>query len=157
MLAFPRMRRARRDTIRTTGIFHKMWRGHNREKVLESNMDKNAYLTCLQETLTPQMQQFVRFFSFCIMSNHPNWAAQLCKRTKERLPEGLWQLDAERPLTVRRQLQPPTQSSGQGGPSNGRDSWFTEKLTFRESTSTSKTEKHVLRYQATPTFTTSRR
>ena len=41
-LVFPRMRQARRDTIRTTGIFHKMWRGHNRERVLESDEDKNA-------------------------------------------------------------------------------------------------------------------
>ncbi len=71
------MRRARRDTIRTTGIFHKMWRGHNRERVLESSEDKNAYLASLQKTLTPGILQFVRFFSFCIMSNHPHETGQL--------------------------------------------------------------------------------
>ena len=53
------MRIARRYAIRDSGIFHKMWRGHNREHVLASRTDKLSYLNYLRITLTTAIASFV--------------------------------------------------------------------------------------------------
>ena len=64
------MRRARRDSIGVTGIIHKMWRGHNREPVLESNVEKCAYLNHLTDTFTDQIRHKVQWHAYCLMGNH---------------------------------------------------------------------------------------
>ncbi|MCP4544447.1 MAG: hypothetical protein GY832_45630, partial [Chloroflexi bacterium] len=64
------MRRARRDSIGVTGIIHKMWRGHNREPVLETDVEKAAYLRNLGNTFTDGIKKQVHWYSYCLMSNH---------------------------------------------------------------------------------------
>lgn len=64
------MRRARRDSIGVTGIIHKMWRGHNREHVLETDLEKNAYLRHLADTYTAKIKRKVQWHSYCLMGNH---------------------------------------------------------------------------------------
>ena len=64
------MRKKRQETIGTTGLFHKMWRGHNREPVLEDPTDKASYLQHLNDTRTNDIADVVLWFSFCLMTNH---------------------------------------------------------------------------------------
>ena len=64
------MRRSRRDSISVTGIIHKIWRGHNREHVLETDLEKNAYLRHLAETYTDEIKQQVQWHSYCLMGSH---------------------------------------------------------------------------------------
>ncbi|MCP4604250.1 MAG: hypothetical protein GY847_27630 [Proteobacteria bacterium] len=64
------MRRARRDSIGVTGIVHKMWRGHNREHVLETDVEKAAYLRHLGDTFTDEIKKQVQWYSYCLMGNH---------------------------------------------------------------------------------------
>ena len=64
------MRKPRRKTLSSTGLFHKMWRGHNREPVLEAPLDKRSYLDHLAATLTDEIREHVRWFSYCLMGNH---------------------------------------------------------------------------------------
>jgi putative transposase len=64
------MRTPRRKTLAKTGLFHKVWRGHNREPVLEDPIDKSSYLRHLSDTFTDDIQQHVQWFSFCLMTNH---------------------------------------------------------------------------------------
>jgi putative transposase len=47
-----------------------MWRGHNREHVLESNNEKNIYLDCMLLTLNEKIAPFVMWHSYCLMGNH---------------------------------------------------------------------------------------
>jgi putative transposase len=75
--SLPTMRIPRRQSLHLSGIFHKMWRGHNREHVLESNEDKIAYLDCLALTLTEAITPFVAWHSYCLMGNHPHETGRL--------------------------------------------------------------------------------
>ena len=61
-----------------------MWRGHNREHVLESNEDKNAYLNRLMDSLSEKITPFVDFYSFCIMGNHPHETGALKFDSQDR-------------------------------------------------------------------------
>ena len=64
------MRQPRRVTLARTGHFHKMWRGHNREPVLESETDKASYLGHLCCTYTNNIRKSVDWHSYCLMPNH---------------------------------------------------------------------------------------
>ncbi len=64
------MRVSRSDTLSTTGVFHKMWRGHNREHVLETAEEKDRYLSALDDTKEKAVEGRVLFHSFCVMGNH---------------------------------------------------------------------------------------
>ena len=64
------MRDSRKNTLGGTGIGHKMWRGHNRENVLESHDEKMTYLGALCRTLTEKIAEEVQWYSYCVMSNH---------------------------------------------------------------------------------------
>lgn len=64
------MRKRRQDTLDNTGLFHKMWRGHNREPVLQALEDKADYLKHLNDTLVDPLTDQVSWFSFCLMTNH---------------------------------------------------------------------------------------
>jgi putative transposase len=54
-----------------------MWRGHNREHVLESNDEKNAYLDCLLLTLNEKISPLVAWHSYCLMGNHAHETGRL--------------------------------------------------------------------------------
>lgn len=56
--------------IGPTGLFHKMWRGHNREPIFSDPCDKDAYLSHLRETYSDDVRSEVKWFSFCLMGNH---------------------------------------------------------------------------------------
>lgn len=64
------MRKSRRKTLANTGQYHKMWRGHNREPVLETDDDKKAYLDDLVDTYTDEIKERVAWWSYCLMTNH---------------------------------------------------------------------------------------
>jgi len=66
------MRQPRRETLVGSGIFHKMWRGHNREAVLEGDVEKKAYLKHLRDTYTDDIKKTVQWHSYCLMNNHPH-------------------------------------------------------------------------------------
>lgn len=64
------MRKCRIKTIGSTGLFHKMWRGHNREAIFADVADREAYLGYLQSSFTDVVRDDVKWFSFCMMDNH---------------------------------------------------------------------------------------
>ena len=64
------MRKPRKETLGNTGLFHKMWRGHNREPVLEKIEDKRSYCRHLKDTYTDEVRQKVDIFSINLMTNH---------------------------------------------------------------------------------------
>lgn len=64
------MRKPRRETIKTTGLVHKMWRGHNREPVFEEDHDKRAYLRCLAAAMTGTVAELLVLYAYCLMTNH---------------------------------------------------------------------------------------
>jgi putative transposase len=73
------MRKSRRKTLSKTGLFHKMWRGHNREPVLEEPLDKQSYLEHLADTLTDSMRECLLWFSYCLMGNHAHETGALAR------------------------------------------------------------------------------
>lgn len=78
------MRKSRKEQLGETGMFHKMWRGHNREPVLESAEDKKNYLNSLKKAYTDVIRAGVLFCSYCIMSNHSH-------ETGQALPDEHWE------------------------------------------------------------------
>jgi putative transposase len=64
------MRKPRKKTLGTTGQFHKMWRGHNREPVLRTDLDKKAYLEDLVDTYADDVREHVEWWGFCLLTNH---------------------------------------------------------------------------------------
>lgn len=64
------MRKSRKITLNSTGIFHKTWRGHNREYILDDNVEKHEYLSRLAAAITEDTVQKVNWHSFCLMGNH---------------------------------------------------------------------------------------
>ncbi len=71
------MRKPRKETLATTGIFHKMWQGHNGEHVLEGDYEKHKYLTFLTETYDEEVREDVSWHSYCEMNNHPHETGSL--------------------------------------------------------------------------------
>jgi putative transposase len=68
--------KSRQMILGETGIFHKMWKGHNGEHVLETNGEKKAYLQSLCLKKTDEISKHVKWFSYCIMDNHPHETGQ---------------------------------------------------------------------------------
>lgn len=66
------MRIPRKLQIGVSGVFHKMWQGHNREHVLNDDMEKNTYLDCLAKAFTDEKKEKIQWHSYCIMGNHPH-------------------------------------------------------------------------------------
>ena len=64
------MRKPRKETLSTTGLFHKMWRGHNREPVFEDDEDKRGYLRNLKRAYTGEIAASLVLFCFVLMLNH---------------------------------------------------------------------------------------
>ena len=64
------MRNPRNKILNYTGIFHKIWRGHNKEFVLDNFKDKQQYLQFLCDTKSKEINKHINWFSFCIMGNH---------------------------------------------------------------------------------------
>ncbi len=64
------MRVPRSLLLRVTGVFHKMWQGHNFEHILEQRADKLAYLRDLCRTKARAAAGLVLWYSYCIMGNH---------------------------------------------------------------------------------------
>ena len=71
MLALSRgMRRSRKLSLNVTGLFHKMWRGHNREYIFADNKEKVDYIEQLGRSRTEDTEAKVQWHSFSIMGNH---------------------------------------------------------------------------------------
>ena len=64
------MRKPRKETLSSTGLFHKMWRGHNREPVFEEDDDKVSYLRHLARTRSREIVAAVVMYSYVLMTNH---------------------------------------------------------------------------------------
>ena len=64
------MRRCRKNSLNVTGLFHKMWRGHNREHIFADNKEKLDYLEQLGRSRTSETEALVQWHSFNIMGNH---------------------------------------------------------------------------------------
>ena len=88
----PGMRVPRKSTLLDSGIFHKMWRGHNREHVLESADEKSRYLECLQESLTQEIKKHVQLHAIAIMGNHPHELGRIAKDPSGKLDKGIQSL-----------------------------------------------------------------
>jgi putative transposase len=89
VLSLVPVRKPRRQTLSRTGLFHKVWHGHNREPVLESPEDKRAYLDHLSNTYTETIGEHVRWFSFCLMGNHAHETGGLVRDEDRELEPGL--------------------------------------------------------------------
>lgn len=64
------MRKPRKQVLANTGLFHKMWRGHNREPVFEDDDDKRAYLRHIARTHKGEVEELLVIYSYGIMTNH---------------------------------------------------------------------------------------
>jgi putative transposase len=64
--------KSRQQILADTGLFHKFWKGHNGEKILNTNKQKTQYLRSLCLKKTPEITNNVKWYSFCIMNNHPH-------------------------------------------------------------------------------------
>ncbi len=66
------MRRSRKLQLANTGIFHKMWKGHNGFHVLHLDREKAEYLNALGDNYRQEIADRVQWHSYCIMGNHPH-------------------------------------------------------------------------------------
>lgn len=67
------MRKSRQTQLAETGIFHKFFKGHNGERILNTPAEKQVYLECLARTKkNPKIAPHIQLHSYCLMSNHPH-------------------------------------------------------------------------------------
>jgi len=66
------MRKTRAATLADTGLFHKMWKGHNSETVLKTIDEKCRYLRYLRDEYSDIIASRVKWYSYCVMNNHPH-------------------------------------------------------------------------------------
>jgi len=71
------MRIPRRLILGPGSAFHLLWRGHNREWVLGTPRAKETYLAFLSRAAVNRGAARIRFFSYCLMSNHPHITGQI--------------------------------------------------------------------------------
>lgn len=83
------MRRPRKQTICTTGIFHKIWRGHNLGPVLADDTDKAAYLQQLGDTLADDLGKRVQWHSYCLMNTHPHETGRVCRDANGEIEQSI--------------------------------------------------------------------
>ena len=86
------MRISRKTTLNTTGLFHKMWRGHNREYILDSNVDKAAYLDKLFRTYSKEIGDAVSLHAYCLMGNHVHEAGSVRPNPRDGYQYGIREL-----------------------------------------------------------------
>lgn len=84
------MRKPRNKILNYTGIFHKMWRGHNKEFVLDNYKDKYKYLTFLSSAKSKEISKSIKWFSFCIMGNHVHESGKIiCDNPEKSFNQGI--------------------------------------------------------------------
>ena len=83
--------KSRQEILGTTGLFHKMQKGHNSEKIYSTKAEKDAYLKLLFEKLTPEIAEEMAVNSFCVMNNHAHELGQcgVNMKKKFRIREGI--------------------------------------------------------------------
>ncbi|MDJ0763550.1 MAG: hypothetical protein QNJ97_11235 [Myxococcota bacterium] len=64
------MRVPRSLSLAVTGVFHKMWRAHNREYVFAQDAEKYYYLNALFDTYTGSFIKDIKVHGYCLMGNH---------------------------------------------------------------------------------------
>jgi putative transposase len=64
------MRKSRHDALASTGMYHKMWRAHDREHILQNHGYKEKYLSFLCDAFKDVRKSHINWHSFCIMANH---------------------------------------------------------------------------------------
>ena len=72
------MRISRRAILLPNTIFHKMWRTHNKEFLLQPHQEKREYLFCVKQDIQKRCapKDFV-LHSYCLMSNHVHETGEL--------------------------------------------------------------------------------
>ena len=72
------MRIPRKHTLEPSTPFHKIWRCHNREFLLQSHAEKHAYLKCLSDDYKKNCskEDFV-IYSYNVMANHAHEADEI--------------------------------------------------------------------------------
>ena len=83
------MRKPRFLTISISGLFHKMWRGHNREHILTSHSEKIAYLDALFNTYTVDLQANIQLHGYCLMDNHVHEVGRIMPDASGQLKPGV--------------------------------------------------------------------
>lgn len=83
------MRKSRRDVLSDTGLFHKMWRGHNRETIFGKQRERHAYIKDLCDTQTDEIRGQVEWYSYHIMSNHTHETGRVKRDEKGELGNAL--------------------------------------------------------------------
>jgi len=83
------MRKPRFLSIGVTGLFHKIWRGHNREFVLQSNLEKHHYLNALLNTFSDNIKQNVKLHGYCLMGNHSHEVGRTIPDTENSLKKAI--------------------------------------------------------------------
>lgn len=66
-----------------------MWRGHNREHVLNSHDEKSMYLKCLQDSYSDDIRRHVQLHAMAIMGNHPHELGRVLKSRSGQLDKGI--------------------------------------------------------------------
>jgi putative transposase len=85
------MHKSRQEILADTGIYHKIWKGHNGEKILNAYEQKQNYLAALCKYKTAEISANVKWHSYCIMSNHPHETGSVGwdVTVKNRLKKGI--------------------------------------------------------------------
>lgn len=77
------MRRSREQILQPGVAFHKIWRCHNRERLLESHYEKRAYLKAIRDDYVNRCDpdEFL-LYAFCAMGNHIHEAGGIVGNSK---------------------------------------------------------------------------
>ena len=78
------MRRSRKLSLNVTGLFHKMWRGHNREHIFADNNEKLDYLEQLGASRSEATDLLVQWHSYCLMGNHTHETGSIQKDAENK-------------------------------------------------------------------------
>ena len=84
------MRKTRKESLDGASLFHKFWRGHNREAVLESDEDKDHYLQFLADAYSGDIKEKVKWYSFCLMPNHPHESGEVLSDKDHDYDDGVY-------------------------------------------------------------------
>jgi len=79
------MRVSRILTLAVTGVFHKMWRGHNREYVFADDSEKSNYLDALFDTFKVNFKKLIQVHGYCLMGNHTHEVGRVLPTLKDGL------------------------------------------------------------------------
>ncbi|MDJ0761447.1 MAG: hypothetical protein QNJ97_00540 [Myxococcota bacterium] len=78
------MRTPRSLSLSVTGVFHKMWRAHNRECVFAQDAEKYNYLNALFDTYTENFRKNIQVHGYCLMGTHTHEVGRVLPKINKK-------------------------------------------------------------------------